>query len=195
MEEEMSTMETKKQEHSKETKQQVLQETQITQTTELIAQTNQEQTTQVLMITTLDPDNQDTETPLQVMHYNWHHIHDKWLNDIMKDKLGITEGLSRLELPAPRPQEQVRKIHPTPTQAFIIRYDVHIKVQESTDPLSEARLQFMELLTKIQEVDRHALVYPWLDADRRSREPAIDNLEAIPTMFSSMKNMCIRCPS
>jgi len=87
----------------------------------------------------------------------------------MKDKLGVIEGLGRLEFPkimtAPRLQQE-RKIHPTPTQAFGITYDVHVKVQENMDAVAEARLQFMELLTKIQEMDRHAVVYPWLDADR-----------------------------
>jgi len=48
----------------------------------------------------------------------------------------------------------------------------------------------MELLSKIQEVDWHAIFYPWVDVDRRSREPAIDNPKVIPTLLSNMK-ICI----
>jgi len=65
------------------------------------------------------------------------------------------------------------------------------KVQESTDLVAEARLRFMELLTKIQEVDRHAIVYPWLDTDRQNREPAIDNPKAILTLLSNTK-ICLQ---
>jgi len=61
------------------------------------------------------------------------------------------------------------------------------------DLVAEARLWFMKLLTKIQEVDRHAIVYPWSDVNRQSREPAIDNPKAIPTLLSNMKNMLTGC--
>jgi len=57
------------------------------------------------------------------------------------------------------------------------------------DLVAEARLWFMKLLTKIQEVDRHAIVYPWSDVNRQSREPAIDNPKAIPTLLLNMKNI------
>jgi len=52
-----------------------------------------------------------------------------------------------------------------------------------------------ELLIKIQEVNRHAVVYLWLNADKWSREPAIDDPEEILTLLSNMKNMCTRCQS
>jgi len=107
------------------------------------------------------------------------------------------EGIGRMDFPniqtMARPH-QVQKIHLIPTQAFGVRYDVHIKVQESMDPVAEARLRFMELLTKIQEVDWHAIVYPWFDADCRSREPAINNPEAIPTLLANMKKYVYQMP-
>jgi len=90
------------------------------------------------------------------------------MNNVMKEKLGVMEGLGRIDFPnihAMARLLQVQKIHPTPTRAFGVRYDICIKVKDSTDPVAEARLRFMELLTKVQEVDRHAIVYPWLDAD------------------------------
>jgi len=52
----------------------------------------------------------------------------------------------------------------------------------------------MELLTKIQEVDRHAIIYPWLDADRQSKEPAIDNPKAILMLLLNMKKYAYRMP-
>jgi len=113
------------------------------------------------------------EDSLQVTYYDWHQIHDKWLNDIMKDKLGVMEGLGRMDFPSIHTTArllQVWKIHLTPTRAFWVKYDICIKVQESTDLVAEARLRFMELLTKIQEVDRHPIVYPWLDPDQWSSQ-------------------------
>jgi len=88
--------------------------------------------------------------------------------------------------------QQVRKTHLTPTQATRIRYNVGLKVRESMDPVAEA---LMELLRKIQEVDRHAVVYPWLDADRRSREPAIDNPEVTTTLLSNIKKYVYWMPN
>jgi len=35
-------------------------------------------------ISTSDLDAMEEETSLQVMYYDWHCIHDKWLNDVMK---------------------------------------------------------------------------------------------------------------
>jgi len=90
------------------------------------------------------------------LHCDWHRIHDKWINDVIKEQLGETEDIGCLDFPniitTPRLQ-QARKIHPTPMQAFGIRYNIRLKVQESVNPVAEARLIFMELLKKIQEVD------------------------------------------
>jgi len=33
------------------------------------------------------------------MYYDWHQIHNKWLNNIMKDKLGVMEDLGRMDFP------------------------------------------------------------------------------------------------
>ncbi len=78
-------------------------------------------------------------------YYNWHQIHDRWMNDVMKEQLGETEGLGRRDFPniyTTARLLQVWKIHPLPTRAFGVRYGVHIhiKVQESIDPLAEARI-------------------------------------------------------
>jgi len=107
------------------------------------------------------------------------------------------EGLGRMDFPNIHTMARllkVRKIHPLPIRTFGMRYDVCIKVQESMDLVAGARLRFMELLTKIQEVDRHAIIYPWLDMDWRSREPAIDNPEAILMILSNMKKYAYRMP-
>jgi len=116
----------------------------------------------------------------------------------MKEQLGETEDIGWLNFPniiTPPQLQQTRKIHPALTRAFDIRYDVRLKVQESTDLVAEARLQFMEqLLQKIQEVDQHAVVYPWMDVDQQSREPDIDSPAAIPTLLSNMKKYAHRMP-
>jgi len=80
-----------------------------------------------------------------------------------------------------------QQIHPSPTCAFGIWYDICIKVAASDDPVAEAQQKLMELLQKIQEVDQHAVIYLWLDADQQGHEPAIDNLEEIPTLLSNLK--------
>jgi len=154
---------------------------------------------QVLTVTTHDLDikAREDDQPLKVLHYNWNHIHHKWLNDMMKGQLGEMENIGRVDFPnmiLPPWLQQTRKIHPTPTRAFGIRYDIRLKVQESADPVAEARLWFMELLQKIQEVDQHVVVYPWMDTDHCSREPAINDPKAIPTLLSSMKKYAHRMP-
>jgi len=59
------------------------------------------------------------------------------------------------------------------------------------DLVAEARLWFMKLLTKIQEVDRHAIVYPWSDVNRQSREPAIDNPKGYSDTIIEHEKICI----
>jgi len=69
-------------------------------------------------ISTRDLDAMEEDNPLQVMYYDWHCLHDKWLNDVMKDKLGAMEGLQRMDFPNIQTMakpHQVQKIHPTPT--------------------------------------------------------------------------------
>jgi len=153
--------------------------------------------TQVLTVTTHNPDAKEWEEdqPMKVSHYDWNWIHEKWLNDMMREQLGETKDIGQLDFPniTTTPQlQQTRKIHPAPTRAFRVRYDVQLKVQESTDPVAEARLRLMELLQKIQEVDRHVVIYPWVDAGRQSREPAINDPKAIPTLLSNMKKYAYR---
>jgi len=114
----------------------------------------------------------------------------------MKEQLGEMEDIGWLNFPniiTPLWLQQTRKIHPAPTRAFGIRYNVGLKVQESADLVAEARLWFMELLQKIQEVNWHMVVYPWcMDVDHQSREPAINNPKAIPTLLSNMKKYAHR---
>jgi len=61
-------------------------------------------------------------------------------------------------------------------------------------PSSRSMTKFMELLQKIQEVDQHVVIYPWLDADCRGYEPAIDNPEEIPTLLSNLKRYAYCLP-
>jgi len=49
---------------------------------------------QMLTITTSSPRLCEEEVPpLKVTYYNWQRIHETWLNDVMKEKLGVKEGL------------------------------------------------------------------------------------------------------
>jgi len=56
---------------------------------------------QDLMVTTHDPNikAQEDDQPLKVLHYDWHCIHDKWLNDVMKEQLGEMEDIGQLDFP------------------------------------------------------------------------------------------------
>jgi len=67
-------------------------DTQETQETDKVGATNQPK--QMLTIMTSDPRHSKEESlPLKVTYYDWHRIHETWLNDIMKEKLGVKEGL------------------------------------------------------------------------------------------------------
>jgi len=127
----------------------------------MTSQTNTEKSkTQTLVIMNKHPDKANEKVavilPLQVTSYYWNWIHDTWLNNIMKSNLGVIEGIGRLYFPNistnPRPQQN-RKIHPSPTRAFGVRYDMRLKVKESMDPVVEAQKKIAKLLTKIHEVN------------------------------------------
>jgi len=93
--------------HRKRTSKHKSKKLQPTPDTTLRTQDTQKQTTQdkaktvesqapkqMLTIMTSDPRQSDEESaPLKVTYYNWHRIHKIWLNDIMKEKLGVKEGL------------------------------------------------------------------------------------------------------
>ncbi len=68
------------------------------------------------------------------MYYDWNCLHDKWLNDVMKDKLRVMEGLGRMDFPniqtMARPH-QVQKILPTTTRAFRVHYDIVSKYKKA----------------------------------------------------------------
>jgi len=100
---------------------------------------------QSLVILTKHLEEEEEVGAIPLMHvtqYDWHQIHDTWLNDAMKSKLGITEGIGWLYFSnistTPRPQQN-RKIHPMPMRAVRVQYDVQLKVQESTDPVEQMR--------------------------------------------------------
>ena len=41
--------------------------------------------------------------------------------------------------------------------------------------------------TKIKEIDKHAIVYPWTEADRKNKEKCIDKPKDIPYLLSNLK--------
>jgi len=81
------------------------------------------------VITIHDPNNcKAVESPLvKVVPHDWHCIHDTWLHNTMKAKLGISEGLGWLQFPnitTTLQLQQTHKIHPLSTRAFGLCYDI-----------------------------------------------------------------------
>ena len=74
-----------------------------------------------------------------------------------------------------------------PTRGFIVKYNLQIKVTMGESPVESAREAFMVWFTKIKEIDKNAIIYPWTAMDRRNKEKCLEKPSDIPFLLSNMK--------
>jgi len=91
---------------------------------------------------------------------------------------GLKEGM----------RSEITKKHlMTPTRAFVVKYDLHIKTQPGEDPFEVAQMAIALWFTKVKEIDRHAIIYPWSEKDWKAKEKSIEQAKDIPYLLSNMK--------
>jgi len=97
----------------------------------------------------------------QVGPYEYQMQTSDWLFSAMRTSMG---DLSAPGIPTidhvhltPRP-ERVPFKSPSPTRAYAVRYDLRITVANGEDPVLQARMALMQILEKIQTVDKHAII-------------------------------------
>jgi len=145
-------------------------------------------------LTTAPPPPPTTLAPRE-----WRELHDEWLNAQMRAVLndttlpgipslqGYREGICR--------EGVTKKNQVLPTRAYAIRYDLRIKSKEGDNPVENTREAVVAWFTKIKEIDKHAIVYPWTEADRKNKEKCIDKPKDIPYLLSNLKNTSTSCIS
>jgi len=74
-----------------------------------------------------------------------------------------------------------------PTQGFIVKYDLWIKVTTGENLVESAWEALVAWFTKIKEIDKNAIIYPWMVADRKNKEKYLEKPSDIPFLLSSMK--------
>jgi len=74
-----------------------------------------------------------------------------------------------------------------PTQGFIVKYDLQIKVTTGENPVESAWEALVAWFTKIKEIDKNAIIYPWMVADRKNKEKCLEKPSNIPFLLSNMK--------
>jgi len=116
----------------------------------------------------------------------WRMENDDWMHSMMRvamndeNLLGIpsmaslTEGMQ---------SEITKKQLMTPTRAFVVTYDLHIKTQLGDNLVKVAWMWF----TKVKEIDRHTIIYPWSEKDQKVKEKSIEQAKDIPYLLSNMK--------
>jgi len=112
-----------------------------------------------------------------------------WLFSVMRSSMGDTSApgiptIDHVHL-KPRP-ERVPSKTPAPTRAYAVRYDLCITVAEGDDPVLQARMALMQILEKIQTVDKHAIIYPWSMEDRKQRLPVLTTPGDFPSLVSNI---------
>jgi len=137
-------------------------------------------------ITTKPPPCPTTLSPL-----DWHQLQDEWLHATMRAAMG---DLSLKEIPTAtgytagvRRAGELKKIPVTPTRGFVVRYDLRIKTKDGDNPVESTRDAIVAWFTKLKEIDKHAIIYPWLESDRKSKEKCIEKTQDIPYLLSNLK--------
>ena len=84
---------------------------------------------------------------------------------------GLKEGM----------QSKITKKHlMTPMHAFVVKYDLQIKTQLGDDPVKVAWMAIVLWFTKVREITRHAIIYPWLEKDQKAKEKVMSKQMIFP---------------
>jgi len=125
-----------------------------------------------------------------VFPYEWRERNDEWLSLAMHAAMNDVSipGIPSIDhISAKARLEETPKKSPTPTRAYAIKYDLRITVTAGDDPVDALRQAVMLIFAKLQSIDKHAIIYPWSEEDRRQRIPPITNLDEFPTMLSTLR--------
>jgi len=125
-----------------------------------------------------------------VFPYEWRELNDEWLSLAMRAAMNDTliPGIPSIDhISVKAHLEETPKKPPAPTRAYAIKYDVHITVAANDEPVEALRQALMLMFAKLQGVDKHVIIYPWSEADRRQRMPPITKLEEFPMMLSTLR--------
>jgi len=125
-----------------------------------------------------------------VFPYEWRELNDEWLSLAMRAAMNDTSipGIPSIDhILVKACLEETPKKPPAPTRAYAIKYDVCITVAADDEPVEALRQALMLMFAKLQGVDKHVIIYPWSEADRRQRMPPITKLEEFPTMLSTLR--------
>jgi len=80
-----------------------------------------------------------------------------------------------------------KKLAVVPTHGFVVRYDLRIKATAGENPVESAREALAAWFTKIKEIDKNVIIYPWTSADRKNKEKRLEKPSDIPFLLSNMK--------
>jgi len=69
----------------------------------------------------------------------------------------------------------------------MVKYNLCIKVKEGDNLVEGAQEALVAWFTKIKEINKNAIVYPWLAADQNKKEKCIEKPNDIPFLLSNMK--------
>jgi len=66
-------------------------------------------------------------------------------------------------------------------------YDVRVKVPEGNDLVECTQQALMQILAKLQLVNKHVIIYPWEESNQKQRVPVITKPEDFPSLLSNLR--------
>jgi len=69
----------------------------------------------------------------------------------------------------------------------VVQYDLRIKATAGDNPVESVREAMVVWFTKIKEIDKNAIIYPWKVEDRKIKEKCLEKPSDIPFLLSNMK--------
>jgi len=165
--------------------------TQDTQSQTGHVETQMTETTMAKKAVTFEVTTSPLVQPIKLSPKEWQALHDEWLNSTMRAEMedealqGIPTMTGYCE--GKRSTMANKKIVVVPTQGFVVRYDLWIKATAGDNPVESSREAMVVWFTKIKEIDKNAIIYPWKVEDRKIKEKCLEKPSDIPFLLSNMK--------
>jgi len=142
-------------------------------------------------VVTFEVTTQPLAQPIKLAPKEWRALHDEWLNSTMRAEM---EDESLQGIPTmmgycagKRSMLTNKKPPVVPTRGFVVRYDLRIKAIAGENPVESAREALAAWFTKIKEIDKNAIIYPWTSEDRKNKEKCLEKSSDLPFLLSNMK--------
>ena len=109
--------------------------------------------------------------PTKLLPKEWHALHDEWLNSTMRAEMedkslqGIPTMTGYCE--GKRSMMTNKKVPVVPTHGFVVQYDLRIKATAGENLVESMREALAAWFTKIKEIDKNAIIYPWTSEDQK----------------------------